>query len=67
MWYRFLGGRKAYLGILSAIVGLVAWFSLPAEAKSVNVIQFLGYWLACFGVYAYHNIKEHKIKNGNGK
>lgn len=66
MWYDFFGGRKAYKELIAAGLGVMAWFTIPVQARVDNLFQFLLYWAGCLTIYAYSNLKEHKIKNGGG-
>ena len=66
-WYdKVFGGRKAYQAVIAAGLGAMAWFTIPIGIRSTYLFQFLLYWAACFGIYGWSNIKEHKI-NGAPK
>lgn len=65
MWYDYLGGRKAYKELIAAGLGVMAWFTIPEQARVDNLFQFLLYWAGCLAIYAYSNITAKKIKNGD--
>lgn len=67
-WYdHAFGGKKAFQGLVAAGLGVMAWFTIPQEARVTNLLQFLGYWLICLSVYVYSNLKTKKINNGGDK
>ena len=67
MWYKFLGGRKAYQALIAFLGVFGGFLFVPSVNRAEVFWAFILGVLASFGIYTIGNVKEHQVNGDKGK